>query len=85
MQQKIEFIKGNNSQWNNELIEPIAFGVTDEMRLNTIEIGCGLSNIKSYLKIGNMVFRNTRYFNWFQRKMWKLFFGFEIENVKENK
>ena len=23
-------------------------------------------------------------FNWFHRKMWKLFFGLEIENVKEN-
>ena len=85
MQQKIKFTKGNNSQLDNEFIEPIAFGVTDEMKLNTIEIGCGLSHIKSYLKIGNMVIRNTHHFNWFQRKMWKLFFGFEIENVEDNK
>ena len=27
---------------------------------------------------------NTHRFNWFHRMMWKLFFGFEIENVKEN-
>lgn len=54
-----------------------------EYKPNTIEIGYNLLNIKSYLKIGNMIIYNTKHFNWFHRKMWKLFFGFEIENVEE--
>ena len=49
---------------------------------NTIEIGVGLEN-KSHLKVGNLVFYNTRRFNWFERKMWKLLLGFDIENVGE--
>lgn len=50
----------------------------------TLDIGVGCPNIKSYLKIGNMVIHNTHRFNWFHRKMWKLLLGFDIENVKEN-
>ena len=38
---------------------------------------------KSVMKCGNVTINNTRNFNWFQRLMWKLFFGFEIENIKE--
>lgn len=50
---------------------------------NTIQIGCNLPKIKSYIKIGNLIFHNTHHFNWFHRMMWRLFFGFEIENLKE--
>jgi hypothetical protein len=50
---------------------------------NTIQIGIGLPKIKSHIKIGNLIFHNTHHFNWFHRKMWKLFFGFEIENIEE--
>ena len=50
---------------------------------NTVQIGMGLPKIKSHIKIGNLIFHNTHQFNWFHRKMWKLFFGFEIENIKE--
>jgi hypothetical protein len=59
-------------------------GTIDGVAPNTLTIGYGRPEIKSHLKIGNMVISNTHRFNWFQRKMWKLFFGFEIENV-ENK
>ena len=52
--------------------------------INTIRLGIGLPKIKSHLKIGNLIIHNTHHFNWFHRKMWKLFFGFEIENVEEN-
>lgn len=55
-----------------------------ELNYYTVEIGGGIPKTKSHLKVGNMVIHNTRRFNWFERKMWKLFFGFEIENVKEN-
>ena len=51
---------------------------------NTIEIGINLSKIKSRIKVGNLIIHNTHYFSWFHRMMWKLFFGFEIENLKEN-
>ena len=50
---------------------------------NIIKIGYGFPKIKSHLTIGNMVIHNTHHFNWFECKMWKLFFGFEIENVEE--
>ena len=51
--------------------------------INTIRFGVGLPKTKSHLKIGNLIIHNTHHFNWFHRKMWKLFFGFEIENIKE--
>ena len=51
---------------------------------NTIQIGTGLPKIKSHIKIGNLIFHNTHHFNWFHRMMWKLCFGFEIENLKGN-
>ena len=51
---------------------------------NTIQIGIGLPKIKSHIKIGNLIFHNTHHFNWFHRIMWKLCFGFEIENLKGN-
>jgi hypothetical protein len=63
--------------------EDIARGI-DGVMPNTFVVGYGWPEIKSHLKIGNMVIHNTHHFNWFQRKMWKLFFGFDIENVKEN-
>ena len=53
-------------------------------RPNTIAIGVGMSEVKSHIQIGNLILYNTHHFNWLHRKMWKLFFGFEIENVKEN-
>lgn len=52
---------------------------------STLVVNYTQPKTKSILKIGNMVIHNTHHFNWFQRKMWKLFFGFEIENVEENK
>ena len=48
---------------------------------NTIQIGTGLPKIKSHMKIGNLIIHNTHHFNWFHRMMWKLCFGFEIENL----
>lgn len=51
---------------------------------NTIQIGHILPKIKSHIKVGNLIIHNTHHFNWFHRMMWKLFFGFEIENMEEN-
>jgi hypothetical protein len=50
---------------------------------NTIAIGIGLPKIKSYLKAGDLTIMNTKHFNWFQKKMWKLLLGFNITDVKE--
>lgn len=58
--------------------------IQPELKPNTIEIGVNLIETKSHLKIGNLIVHNTHHFNWFHRKMWKLFFGFEIENVEED-
>lgn len=51
------------------------------IRPNTIGICANSYKTKSYIKIGNLIIHNTHHFNWFHRKMWKLFFGFEIESV----
>ena len=61
------------------------YGYSNLSELNSyqIEIGYGWPKIKSHLKVGNLTIHNTRRFNWFERKMWKLFFGFDIENVEE--
>lgn len=37
---------------------------------------------KSILKIGNIKIYNTKKFNWLQRKMFKIFFGIEINNLE---
>lgn len=51
---------------------------------NTIAIGIGLPKIKSCLQAGDLTIMNTKHFNWLQKKMWKIFFGFDIKDVKEN-
>lgn len=66
--------------FTNYQTAPIAPRVRD----NTIQIGINLPKIKSHIKVGNLVIHNTHHFNWFHRMMWKLFFGFEIENLKED-
>ena len=38
---------------------------------------------KSQGVIGNITINFTKTFNWLQRKMWKMFFGLEIENLGE--
>ena len=63
---------------------PVAYSTINGVEPNTLTIGYGWPKIKSHLKIGNMVIYNTHRFNWLERKMWKLFFGFDIESVKEN-
>ena len=37
---------------------------------------------KSILEIGNIKIYNTKKFNWFQRKMFKIFFGIKINNLE---
>ena len=39
---------------------------------------------KSEGKIGNITIIFTKSFNWFQRFMWRVCFGLEIKNLKEN-
>ena len=61
----------------------VATGSGEIILNNTIEVGYGWPEIKSHLKIGNMIIHNTRRFNWLERKMWKLLLGFDVENVEE--
>lgn len=37
---------------------------------------------KSIFTIGNVKVMNTKKFNWFQKKMIKIFFGFEVEDYE---
>jgi len=39
-----------------------------------------VSNTKSYLEVGEMIFGNSRRFNWLERKMWKYLLGVKITN-----
>lgn len=39
-------------------------------------------NNKSMLEIGNIKVYNIKKFNWLQRKMFKVFFGIKINNLK---
>ena len=39
-------------------------------------------NNKSLLEIGNIKIYNIKKFNWFQRKMFKIFFGIKIVNLE---
>lgn len=71
-----------NNEWGDLIYEPVVYSCDINGKPNTIEVDCGWKTA-SLLKVGNMVIHNSYRFNWFQRKMWKLFFGFEIENVKE--
>lgn len=38
--------------------------------------------VKSKIIIGNLTIFNTKKFNWLQRKMFKIFFGIEINNLE---
>lgn len=38
--------------------------------------------VKSKIIIGNLTIFNTKKFNWFQKKMIKLCFGFEVNNLE---
>ncbi len=39
--------------------------------------------IRSYLKLANITIGITKKINWFQKLMYKLFFGIEIEKLEE--
>lgn len=38
---------------------------------------------KSTLKIGNIIVNNIKHFNCLQKRMFKIFFGIKIEDIKE--
>lgn len=38
---------------------------------------------KSYVTIGNVKLANTKHFNWFQKLMMKLCFGFVVTDIKK--
>lgn len=42
-----------------------------------------VEDYKSKIIVGNITMYCLKEFNWFQRKMLKMFFGFEVENIGE--
>ena len=85
MLQKIKLCQ-DNVDWSNSpsgLYKSITSHETGDPNSYEITFNYAQPKTKSLLKIGNMVIHNSHHFNWFQRKMWKLFFGFDIENVEE--
>ena len=49
---------------------------------NDIYISGFAKDYKSKLVVGNVTMYCTKKFNWFQRKMLKIFFGFEASNLE---
>lgn len=41
-----------------------------------------IKKYKSILIIGNIQIKNTKHFNWFQKKMFKLIFGIKIIDIE---
>lgn len=78
---ELKFKKNGEPNWDDIMFEPVVCTCDLNNKPNTFEVGYGWET-KSLLRIGNMVIHNTHHFNWFQRKMWKLFFGFEVENYE---
>ena len=80
---KIKFKINNKPNWGTSALYPVFInrGIDDDPKTLTVRIA---TQNKSILKVGNLIVYNTRRFNLFQRCMWKLFFGIEIENIKEN-
>lgn len=46
-------------------------------------IGNPLNNFKSVIKCGNVCLYLEKRFNWFNRLMFKFFFGLTLENLEE--
>ena len=72
-QQKIAETTKNSLKLDNSLITKITTGDV-VIKLN--------DNNKSLLEIGNIRIYNIKKFNWFQRKMFKIFFGIKIVNLE---
>ena len=54
-------------------------------RSDTLTVFYDLPQANSKIIIGNMEIYNTKKFNWLNRKMIKLIFGFKVEPIKEGK
>ena len=72
-QQKNAEITKNSLKVDNDLTVKLTTGDV-VIRLN--------DNNKSLLEIGNIKVYNIKKFNWIQRKMFKIFFGIKINNLK---
>lgn len=72
-QQKIAKITKNSLEVDN--------GLTTEITTGDVVIRVNDNN-KSLLEIGNIKVYNIKKFNWFQRKMFKIFFGIKINNLE---
>lgn len=52
------------------------------MKPNEIYLSDFTKNYKSKLVVGNVTIFCTKKFNWFQRKMLNVFFGFDVSNLE---
>lgn len=56
--------------------------LTTKITTGDVVIKLNNNDNKSILEIGNIKIYNTKKFNWFQRKMFKIFFGIKINNLE---
>ena len=57
--------------------------LNSEITLLSIERPINPKDIKTYLKLANITIGIDKKINWFQKIMYKLFFGIEIEKLEE--
>ena len=57
--------------------------MNDEVLWLSINRPTSTKDIKTYLKLGNITIGITKKINWFQKLMYKLFFGIKIEKLEE--
>ena len=56
--------------------------MNDKVLWLSIDRPTSTNDIKSYLKLGNITIGITKKINWFQKLMYKLFFGIKIEKAE---
>lgn len=56
----------------------------DELIRVDFKENLNIENYHSALIVGNIRINNIKHFNWFQKKMWKLFFGIKIIDLEKS-
>ena len=72
----------NNDVYNGDIFREDKW-LNSEITLLSIEKPINPEDIKTYLKLANITIGIDKKINWFQKIMYKLFFGIEIEKLEE--
>lgn len=53
-----------------------------DLNLHHVRITLNPIKYKSKMNVGNYILNNTKHFNWFQKIMWQILLGIEIEDIR---